>query len=88
MELKRADVVRSLAGRDAGELFYVISTDGLYAQIVNGRDRRTDKPKKKKLRHLQFVERGTDRTDEKLRSGEKVTNSELRRALAGKANHE
>ncbi len=82
MELKRADMVRSLAGRDAGELFFVISTDGQYAQIVNGRDRRTDKPKKKKLRHLEFVERGSGRTEEKLRAGEKVTNSELRRALA------
>ena len=85
MDIRKADVVRSLRGRDAGELFFVSSTDGVYAMIVNGRDRRTDKPKKKKLKHLELVERGTDRTDEKLRAGEKVTNIELRRALAGKA---
>ena len=53
--------------------------------IVNGRERRTDKPKKKKLKHLEFVERGDDRTDRKLRQGERVTNIELRRALAVKA---
>ncbi len=88
MEIEKADVVRSLAGRDAGELFYVISTDGRYARIVNGRDRRTDRPKKKKLRHLEFVERGRGRTDEKLRQGERVTNSELRRALAEKNGQE
>ena len=88
MEIERADVVRSLAGRDAGELFYVSSTDGVYAQIVNGRDRRLEKPKKKKLRHLEFVRRGDGRTDQKLRSGEKVTNSELRRALAERAGEE
>ena len=82
MEIRKADVVRSLAGRDTGELFYVSSVEGDFAQIVNGRDRRTDKPKRKKLRHLEFVRRGDDRTDRKLREGEKVTNSELRRALA------
>ncbi len=85
MAIEKADVVRSLAGRDAGELFFVSSTDGEYAYIVNGRDRRLEKPKKKKLKHLKRVERGTDRVDLKLRSGEKVTNSELRRALAEKA---
>ncbi len=85
MEIEKADVVKSLAGRDAGELFYVLSTDGQYALIVNGKDRRTDKPKKKKLRHLAFVERGLGRTDEKLRQGDRVTNSELRRALAERA---
>ena len=42
-------------------------------------------PKKKKLKHREFVERGMDRTDLKLRAGERVTNSELRRALAEKA---
>ena len=88
MEIEKADVVRSLAGRDAGELFFVSSTDGTYALIVNGRDRRLEKPKKKKLRHLEFVRRSDDRTDQKLRSGEKVTNSELRRALAEKAGEE
>ena len=51
MAIEKADVVRSLAGRDAGELFFVSSTDGEYAQIVNGRDRRTDRPKRKKLKH-------------------------------------
>ena len=85
MDIEKADVVRSLRGRDAGELFFVSSTDGVYAMIVNGRERRIDKPKKKKLKHLEFVERGMDRTDLKLRAGERVTNSELRRALAEKA---
>ena len=88
MAIEKADVVRSLAGRDAGELFFVSSTDGEYAQIVNGRDRRTDRPKRKKLKHLELVERGSGRVEMKLRIGEKVTNSELRRALAGKAGAE
>ena len=85
MEIQKADVVRSLRGRDSGDLFFVLETDGLYALVVDGKGRRLEKPKKKKLRHLMFVERSLDRTDLKLRTGEKVTNSELRRALASKA---
>ena len=88
MELQKGDVVRSLQGRDAGELFFVTESDGLYALIADGKGRRIEKPKKKKLKHLRFVERSDDRTDMKLRAGEKVTNSELRRALAGKAGEE
>ena len=84
MEMVKADVVRSLRGRDSGELFFVLTVDGDYAMIVNGKDRRIEKPKKKKLKHLAFVERSEDRTDQKLRSGDKVTNSELRRALLAK----
>ncbi len=88
MDIQKADVVRSLRGRDAGKLFFVLESDGLYALIADGKGRRLEKPKRKKLKHLQFVERSDDRTDMKLRSGEKVTNSELRRALAGKAGEE
>ncbi len=84
MAIEKADVVRSLAGRDRGELFFVTGLEENYASIVNGRDRRLEKPKRKKLKHLAFVERSADRTDQKLRDGEKVTNSELRRALAAK----
>lgn len=88
MEIEVADVVRSLKGRDSGDLFFVAKVEDGYALIVNGRDRRLEKPKRKKLRHLEFVGRSDDRTDRKMRSGEKVTNSELRRALADKAGEE
>ncbi|MGM9521944.1 MAG: hypothetical protein ACI3VB_05640 [Oscillospiraceae bacterium] len=85
MEIVKADVVMSVRGRDSGELFYVMQSDGEYALIVNGRDRRLEKPKKKKLKHLQFVESGEGRAAQKLREGERLANSEIRRELASKA---
>ena len=75
---------RTLGGCRTGEA-KITKGYRLPAKFVNGRDRRLEKPKKKKLKHLEPVERGRDRTDRKLRAGEKVTNSELRRALASKA---
>ena len=77
-----SDVVVSTAGRDQGSLYYVISTDELFLMLVNGKDRTLDKPKRKKLRHVQKVLRSETRVAAKLASGDKVLNSELRRDLA------
>lgn len=82
MEIRKSDIVRAVAGRDKGMIFFVIETDGEYAQIANGKQRRLEKPKSKKLKHLLYYCEGDCRTGEKLRSGEKVTNNDLRRALA------
>ena len=77
-----ADVVRSTAGRDQNKLFYVIGTDPVYLMLVNGKDRTLERPKRKKLRHVDKVLRSETRVAEKLRQGDKVLNSELRRDLA------
>ena len=77
-----SDVVRSTAGRDQGELFYVIGTDPVYLFLANGKDRKLEKPKRKKRKHIQKVLRSETRVAEKLRNGDKVLNSELREDLA------
>ena len=77
-----SDVVVSTAGRDKGELFYVIGTDPVFLFLANGKDRPLDRPKRKKRKHVQKVLRSETRVAEKLHSGDKVLNSELRRDLA------
>lgn len=77
-----ADVVSSTAGRDQGQLFYVIDTDDQFVTLVNGRNRPVEKPKRKKRKHVEKVLRSETRVAEKLRSGDKVLNGELRRDLA------
>ena len=77
-----ADVVSSTAGRDQGELFYVLETDDQFVTLVNGRNRPVEKPKRKKRKHVEKVLRSETRVAEKLRSGDKVLNGELRRDLA------
>lgn len=81
-DLSIADVVVSTAGRDAGNLFYVIEADDVYLMLVNGKDRTIDKPKQKKRKHARKVLRSETRVAEKMRNGDKVLNSELRRDLA------
>ena len=77
-----SDVVISTAGHDRGKLFYVIGTDPVYLLLANGKDRTLDKPKRKKRKHAQKVLRSETRVAEKLRAGDRVLNSELRKDLA------
>ena len=77
-----SDVVVSTQGRDAGQWFYVIAEDPAYLYLANGKDRSLDKPKRKKRKHVQKVLRSETRVADKLRSGDKVLNGELRRDLA------
>ena len=77
-----SDVVVSTAGHDAGELFYVIRAKHPYLYLANGKDRTLEKPKRKKCKHVDKVLRAETRVAQKLRAGDKVLNSELRRDLA------
>ena len=82
LEFDISDVVVSTTGKDCGKLFYVIEADDLYLMLVNGKDRKLDKPKRKKRKHTNKVLRSETRVAEKIRSGDKVLDSELRRDLA------
>ena len=82
MDISKADIVISLAGRDQGKLFYVIETDGTYVTIADGKGRKLENPKRKKLKHVRKVSRTDSRVAQKIVSGDKVLNSELRRDLA------
>ena len=53
MEIVEGSIVRSIAGRDKGSLFIVISREGDYVYLANGELRKVDRPKRKKLKHLQ-----------------------------------
>jgi len=85
MEIQKSDIVRSCAGRDKGKLLFVLNVDGAYLFLADGKGRRLENPKRKKAMHVQFFAKSGGRTAEKLRSGDKVSNSELRRALAAVA---
>ena len=77
-----ADVVISTAGRDQGELFYVADINDQFVTLVNGKNRPVEKPKRKKRKHVEKISQTDTRVAEKIRNGDKVLNSELRRELA------
>ena len=82
MDVARSDVVRSCAGRDSGQLFFVVELDESYVYLADGKGRRLESPKRKKRRHVRKLPLYVSRVAEKIRNGDKVLNSELRRELA------
>ncbi|MBR3641703.1 MAG: KOW domain-containing RNA-binding protein, partial [Oscillibacter sp.] len=82
MEIVRSNIVRSDAGRDAGKLFVVLGVEGEYLLLADGKGRRAEAPKRKKRKHVLFVAEDDSRLADKIKSNEKITNSELRRTLA------
>lgn len=75
MEITVGTVVFSKAGRDKRKMLLVIKTDGNYAYVCDGDLRKVDKPKKKKLIHLQR----TNYTE--LINPDNLTNSQVRGIL-------
>lgn len=82
MEIDKSSLVVSKAGRDQGQVFYVIDADEQYVYLADGKSRRLEKPKRKKRKHIEQIPRTESRIAEKIRNGEKVLNSELRKELA------
>ena len=82
MDIGKSDIIVSLAGRDKGQFFFVVDTEEQYVLIADGKGRRLEKPKRKKRKHIQKVQQTDSRVAEKIRNGDKVLNSELRRELA------
>jgi len=79
---RAGDIVLSLAGRDSGRLFMVISADGQFVRLCDGKTRRTENPKLKKLKHVKLVGTSQSPAAHKLRAGEQVIDSELRKGIS------
>ncbi len=83
MGMSLGQVVYSKAGRDAGKRFVVMAViDQSYVLVCDGDLRRIEKPKKKKIKHLEHTGQIIEALSSKLESRLKVTNAEIRKALS------
>ena len=81
MELRKGMLAISKAGHDKECSYVVLNIEGNKAYLVNGENRSIDRPKEKKLKHLQPVNKVPDILQEKLAQGKQWTNEEIKRAL-------
>lgn len=58
MDIARSNIVKSIAGRDAGSLFFVLATEGDFLLLADGRRRRVESPKRKRRKHVELVQEG------------------------------
>lgn len=81
-EAHKADIVLSLTGRDKGQLMLVMGEEGDFLFLSNGRARRAESPKRKRRKHVSYQGASDARTSRKLHETGRLTNSEIRKALA------
>jgi len=77
------DIVLALAGRDEEKLFAVVEIiNGNYVFIADGKSRKIESPKKKKIRHVKLVKKAeTDYIKSLNLKNGRFTNSVLRKML-------
>ncbi len=75
-------IAYSKAGRDQGKVFVVVSVlDDEYVYVCDGSLRPVEKPKKKKIKHLEFTNIIAEEIESLLMLDEKVTNAVIKRIL-------
>ena len=80
--VKAGDLVISLAGRDKGNIFLVVNVEQDYAFLVDGKIRKVQNLKKKKIKHIKsvFVANLNDFAI-KIQRGELVGNKRINRLI-------
>lgn len=76
------DYVLSKMGRDKGKYFIVMRVEDEFCYLCDGDIRKSDKPKKKRQKHVLPIGKSDEFVAGKLKEGQKVTNTELRKAIA------
>ncbi|GAB6877302.1 KOW domain-containing RNA-binding protein [Thermaerobacter litoralis] len=76
-------LVTSRAGRDQGRAYLVVGVlDDRFVLVADGDLRPADRPKRKNVRHLVFHRAWSQEVRQRLEEGRRLTNADLRRALA------
>lgn len=80
-DIKVGQLVISKAGRDKEEHFLVVEVTGEYVYLVNGKSRRIDQPKKKKVKHIQPTHWLSRNVAEEIQSYGKLSNADIQKEI-------
>lgn len=72
----------SKAGHDRMQLYVVVAEEGDFVYLCDGKYKTISKPKKKRRKHIQIIDRTVD--EElfiKLQNGEKITDEQIKYTL-------
>lgn len=78
MNIQKGSIVMAKSGRDKGRFFLVLSVEGNYAFLADGKTRKLEKPKKKNIIHLAATT--------VLYTGSAETNPQIKRILSNLKN--
>lgn len=72
---------RSLAGHDKTEIYIIVGEEPGYVYLSDGKLKKVENPKKKKLKHIQPVKRADAFIAEKLETQKELHNEDIKRAI-------
>lgn len=78
---KIGEFAKSKAGHDKDEIFIIINIEEEYVFLADGRIRTISKPKKKKVKHIQVINKIDEELQNKINSGKVLRNEDIKRAI-------
>ena len=81
MEYSIGMFAKSLAGHDKNKLYLISKIDEEYAYLADGKIRTIDKPKKKRLKHIQIDYQIMEFIQDKLEMKIELKNEDIKRAI-------
>lgn len=75
---------RSLAGHDKGQLFVITGEEDGYVFLADGRGRGVQKPKKKKIKHVQIMLQADPAIHERVENSIPLRDEDIRKAIRTK----
>jgi ribosomal protein L14E/L6E/L27E len=79
--MEKGQIVYSKAGRDKQEIFIIFDILDDFVFLVNGKSRKIDKPKKKKIKHIQKTNYISQIIKEKIKDNLLILDSDLRKEI-------
>ncbi len=71
----------SKAGHDKGEIFVILKSDSEYVYLMDGKVRTFEKPKKKNIKHVQYIHYTDKNLADRYAKQEKIINEDVKRAI-------
>ena len=71
----------SIAGHDHNNIYVIIDADDEYVYLVDGKIRKVNNPKKKKLKHVQLIKRTDDTITGRINDNAALTNEDIKYAI-------
>jgi len=71
-------IVRSAAGRDKGKIYLVYDVlDEAFVRVIDGDKKKFSNPKRKNVKHLEFLPHKADNIADKIRGGRTIREEEI-----------
>ena len=71
----------SIAGHDHNNIYVIIDADDEYVYLVDGKIRKVNNPKKKKLKHVKLIKRTDDTIACRINNNVALSNEDIKYAI-------